>query len=171
MITRLTIENFKAFEYAELNLTELNLLTGMNGVGKSSVLQALLLLRQSRLTDGLALNGDLINIGLGKDAMNVQADSQSLYFKVESSRWYFEYRFKYIQDADLLPVESYKLPSIESIIHPFFLKDRFQYLNAERKSPSVIFPTSNYRYCSHSLWWTYFAHIQSVFGLKKKHGL
>ena len=39
MITRLTIENFKAFEYAELNLTELNLLTGVNGVGKSSVIR------------------------------------------------------------------------------------------------------------------------------------
>ncbi len=67
MITRLTIKNFKAFQYAELNLTELNLLTGINGVGKSSVLQALLLLRQSRSMDGLALKGDLIDIGLGRD--------------------------------------------------------------------------------------------------------
>lgn len=50
MIARLTIENFKAFEYAELNLTELNLLTGVNGVGKSSVIQSLLLLRQSQYT-------------------------------------------------------------------------------------------------------------------------
>ncbi len=89
MITRLTIENFKAFEYAELNLTELNLLTGVNGVGKSSVIQALLLLRQSQYTSmeqpfgGLLLKGPLVDIGLGRNAQNINATNEQISFEVE----------------------------------------------------------------------------------------
>ncbi|MEZ0484569.1 AAA family ATPase [Fibrella aquatica] len=145
MITRLTIENFKAFEYAELNLTELNLLTGVNGVGKSSVIQALLLLRQSKIMDGLSLNGDLINIGLGRDALHAQASETTLYFNLLfDDGSLIERRYDYIQDADFLPVRlKNHLPG--ALSKPLFREGNFQYLNAERKSPSVIFPASNYQ--------------------------
>ncbi|WP_375446928.1 DUF3696 domain-containing protein [uncultured Fibrella sp.] len=145
MITRLTIENFKAFEYAELNLTELNLLTGVNGVGKSSVIQALLLLRQSKLMEGLSLNGDLINIGLGRDALHAQASEPIIYFSLLfNDASIIERRYDYVQDADFLPVQL-KNHHMAALPKPLFSDGRFQYLNAERKSPSVIFPTSNYQ--------------------------
>ncbi|RCR68451.1 AAA family ATPase [Larkinella punicea] len=145
MITRLIIENFKAFQYAELNLTELNLLTGINGVGKSSVLQALLLLRQSRGTDGLSLKGPLVDIGLGRDALNAQAESDHIRMELSfGSEGVVHFDFRSISDSDYLPgipIESPAFNPNQSLL----IDGNFQYLNAERKSPTVIFPTSNYQ--------------------------
>lgn len=75
MITELTLKNFKCFQQAKsFNFSKLNLLTGINGRGKSSVLQSLLLLSQSsRKNDGLAdliLNGDHIELGNFEDVKN-----------------------------------------------------------------------------------------------------
>ena len=47
MINYMQIENFKSIRKLSLPLENLNLFFGMNGMGKSSVIQALLLLRQS----------------------------------------------------------------------------------------------------------------------------
>ena len=47
MIDRLTITNFKAFAAADLPLGPYTLLSGLNSSGKSTVLQALALLRQA----------------------------------------------------------------------------------------------------------------------------
>ena len=74
MIRSLHLQNYKCFENQLLDFSALNLLSGLNGTGKSSVLQALLLLRQSYQqnllqTTGLALNGDLVHIGTAKDAL------------------------------------------------------------------------------------------------------
>ncbi|HOU31145.1 MAG TPA: AAA family ATPase, partial [Bacteroidales bacterium] len=74
MIKYIAIKNFKAFKSLKLKPSNLNLCFGMNGMGKSSLLQSLLLLRQSFQkglldTKGLLLNDkDLISIGTGKDA-------------------------------------------------------------------------------------------------------
>ena len=45
MIRQLRLRNFKCFKDQQLDLKPLTLLSGLNGTGKSSVLQALLLLR------------------------------------------------------------------------------------------------------------------------------
>ncbi|MDR1023283.1 MAG: AAA family ATPase [Prevotellaceae bacterium] len=66
MIIKLKIANFKSHKNTELNTGNLTVLTGINSSGKSSVLQSLLLLRQSfkkgRLSEGLDLNEPLKNI-------------------------------------------------------------------------------------------------------------
>ena len=74
MIRELHLQNFKCFEDQKFRLRPLTLLTGLNGAGKSTVLQSLLLLRQSYQrgllqTYALALNGDLVSIGTGRDAL------------------------------------------------------------------------------------------------------
>lgn len=48
MITKLYIKNFKSLKEVDLEMRHLNLLAGMNSSGKSSLIQSLLLLRQSR---------------------------------------------------------------------------------------------------------------------------
>jgi len=68
MIQTLSLRNFKCFEEQTLLLGNLTLLAGLNGMGKSSVLQSLLLLRQSKIDGlldrvGLSLNGDLVELG------------------------------------------------------------------------------------------------------------
>jgi predicted ATPase len=64
MISALRLINFKCFQDIQIATAPLTLLCGMNGMGKSSVIQALLILRQSYqagdlLQGRLALAGEL----------------------------------------------------------------------------------------------------------------
>jgi predicted ATPase len=85
VISQLRLQNFKRFEDQSLEIGNLTLLSGLNGMGKSSVLQSLLLLRQSyqqRLLEsiGLALNGDLVHIGTARDALFEDAKEDRIGF-------------------------------------------------------------------------------------------
>ena len=67
MITQIEIENFKCFKNrVSFPLGKLTLLTGINGRGKSTLLQSLLLMRQSiehdENTDKILLNGSCVNL-------------------------------------------------------------------------------------------------------------
>ena len=79
MLREIRLTNFKCFEALNLNCAPLTLLCGLNGMGKSSVIQALLVLRQSfvvgELEEGrLALSGDLVDLGTGWDVLFEGAD-------------------------------------------------------------------------------------------------
>ena len=85
MLTRIGLLNFKCFERLDLPCAPLNLLCGLNGMGKSSVIQALLVLRQSfaagHLEDGrLVLGGRLIDLGAGSDVMFEDAEEEVIGF-------------------------------------------------------------------------------------------
>jgi predicted ATPase len=89
MIRHIKVKNFKTLKLAELELSNLNLFAGLNGMGKSSFLQVLLLLRQSYLqnllqNNELGLNGSLVNIGLGSDAYAQFGDEETIYFELET---------------------------------------------------------------------------------------
>ena len=61
MITNISLGNFKCFRYLDLNPKLVTVLIGPNGTGKSGVLQALLLLKQSKhANQHLNLDGDLV---------------------------------------------------------------------------------------------------------------
>lgn len=74
MIIRIDLECFKCFNLLKLPLCSLNLLTGTNASGKSTVLQALVLLSQSmrenEWSNKLALNGNLVQLGTVSDVVN-----------------------------------------------------------------------------------------------------
>ena len=71
MITEIAVKNFKSLKNIKVQARNLNLLMGLNGMGKSSFIQTLLLLMQSdKLEDRvLDLNGLLAQIGQGRDAL------------------------------------------------------------------------------------------------------
>ena len=74
MLRRIGLLNFKCFECLDLPCAPLNLLCGLNGMGKSSVIQALLVLRQSFRTGGLLegrliLGGTLTDLGVGSEVV------------------------------------------------------------------------------------------------------
>lgn len=78
MITTLTIENFKCFSTStSFRLAPLNIFTGYNGRGKSSVFQTLLLLSQSlennNNIESLEVNGNFIRLDLFEDLANASA--------------------------------------------------------------------------------------------------
>lgn len=74
MLTRIDLRNFKCFELLRLPLASLTLLTGLNASGKSSILQALVLLHQTmrehEWSTRLALNGDGVQLGTVPDVVD-----------------------------------------------------------------------------------------------------
>ena len=97
-IANITLQNFKCFTALNLPCAPLTLLTGHNAGGKSTALQALLLLaqglREAPNTNLLPLNGSLVDLGAGGDVIRHSASPQTLSFGAESAReratWYFE---------------------------------------------------------------------------------
>lgn len=74
MITQIDLKHFKCFELLKLPLTELTLLSGVNASGKSSVLQALVLLHQTmrehEWSTRLMLNGNTLKLGAVLDVVD-----------------------------------------------------------------------------------------------------
>lgn len=68
MITQITLDRFKCFERLCMPLKPLTLIAGINGAGKSSIIQALLLLRQSckdkdfDWSKKVVINGGLVDL-------------------------------------------------------------------------------------------------------------
>lgn len=69
MINKLSIKGFKSISNLEINCKKLNLITGMNSSGKSTVLQSILIAAQNRQSN-VGLNGPYISVGDFKDAKN-----------------------------------------------------------------------------------------------------
>jgi predicted ATPase len=81
MIKKLFIENFRGIESQEIELGRFNLLTGANNSGKSSVIYALLALKNIVLNSNQSLDG-FLNLGF----INLGGFAQSVYFKDEHRR-------------------------------------------------------------------------------------
>lgn len=152
MISRLTLQNFKVFARQEVPLRPLTLLTGINGAGKSTVLQSLLLLRQSYLRGflqpdgpraGLLLNGDLVSLGTARDVLYVDASEDRIGLGLEAGGLSSTWEFDYDRDADVLrraPAAAVDPAALERT--PF--TGPFQYLEAERIGPRASSPMSDY---------------------------
>jgi len=147
MIATLRIQEFKCFSDQTLPFGALTLLTGANATGKSSVIQPLLLLRQSHLRGTLErgellLNGPLINVGTVLDAVKEQADTDIVAFTLSGVNGQQQrFAFEYPRGAG----DSYTLRSADTNeydpAHSLFAR-RFNYLNAERIGPRLIYPMS-----------------------------
>lgn len=74
MLKHLIIENFKAFQSRTvINFAPITLIYGRNSSGKSSIIQSLLLLRQSRNSQAdLDFVGDLVDLGSSRHAYHGQ---------------------------------------------------------------------------------------------------
>lgn len=141
MLKKIEIQGYKCLKNSTLELSNLNLLVGANASGKSSVLQTILLLRQSSETNGeinnLLLQGELFEGGLATDILHPEAN-RNITINIESTsekvalNFYHE-RHEYSQARHLeLKQGNVKLPyeiTSENLI----------YLNAERVSPKLFY--------------------------------
>lgn len=145
MIRSLTLHNFKCFADQQINFAPLTLLVGANASGKSSVIQALLLLRQSYLRGVLTgqdtkllLNGKLASIGTVLDVFYQGYNDLELRFELElDDRESALFTFGRGVGADqkrVLNGSARYDPAIS------LFQDRFNYLNAERLGPKLLFP-------------------------------
>lgn len=99
MIARIDLWHFKCFEELKLPLRPLTLLSGGNASGKSSVMQALILLHQTMCEDEwssrLILNGATIRLGTAADVID-QVYGRHVcgiaLFDADASRFSWEFR-------------------------------------------------------------------------------
>lgn len=150
MIQSIEIKNFKSIKSKYFPLRKLNILMGLNGMGKSSFVQSLLLLRQSdKLEYGeLKLQGGnngYVNIGSTKDALyqySKKDEDLSISLKFKNKEPY-NMVFAYEIEADIfrqknLPKNIYNQSKQEIDKSESLFASNFQYLNANRIEPKSI---------------------------------
>jgi len=146
MIQSIELKNFKSIKKKHFPLRNLNVLYGLNGQGKSSFIQSILLLRQSeKLSNGeLKLNGGengLVNIGTSKDALYQFSKTKEITFTLKfDDTDFYEMDFEYKIDTDILRQKNInnKNDFIADNSHKAIFSNNFQYLNAQRVEPKAI---------------------------------
>ncbi|WP_411960856.1 AAA family ATPase [Pseudomonas mandelii] len=157
MIRKIEITNFKCFELLKLPLAKLTLLAGSNASGKSSLLQALVVLhqtiRENEWSKRLILNGGILSLGTVQDVINkihgrnefqlALEDDESTYrwnFKGDRPEMSMEVNFL-SEDGDqievlnrLLPVGAAGVPGICLTL------ESLTYITAERIGPRDFYP-------------------------------
>ena len=157
MLRNIELRHFKCFERLVLECTSLNLLCGLNGMGKSSVIQALLVLRQSfetreLLSGRLVLGGELADLGSGSDILFEEAQQDIVGFTLQHDNAVkaFELDFDYSRTANQLLVNTIWdssegsiqcVPSDWQAIPPF--GGHLVYVTAERVGPRKQYPLSD----------------------------
>ena len=146
MIKQLNIGNFKLHYNTELTTKGLTILTGMNGMGKSTIIQSLILLRQSYLMNdldvGMNLKGDLCDAGISGE-LACQSSNEH-YFKIElkfDNQNDLVFKFQYpdnIMDT-LLPGIETNITDKNILSKYSLFNDSFQYLSAFRFGPQKTY--------------------------------
>jgi len=153
VIQSIELTNFKCFERQEVALRPLTLLAGLNSSGKSTIIQALLLLRQSYLegvlpNTGLALNGKLAQLGTAKDVLFEEADVDEIGFELKDDLpASLKLQLAYREESDVLALSGIE-PTGE-VWKTSLFQDEFQYLRAERIGPRTSFGMSDYEVRHH----------------------
>ena len=147
MLRSIRLQNFKCFADQTVALGPLTLLSGQNGTGKSSVIQSLLLLKQSYahgLIHGLMLNGELVSLGTATDVLYEGAPNEIVTVSVESDSddpWSATSSLPFDAsnpDADVLHLHvGHELGSMPNL-------EYLKYLAAERIGPRDAHITSDY---------------------------
>lgn len=145
MIQSIEIKNFKSIKSKYFPLRNLNVVLGINGQGKSSFIQSILLLRQSeKLSEGiLRLNGGdngLVNIGSTKDARyQYSEEGENLSFELQfSGTKPYLIEFGYELDADIFKQNNFTTNKyIQENQQEALFSNKFQYLNAQRIEPKT----------------------------------
>jgi predicted ATPase len=141
MIDYLKISNFKSLKDAPLDLKNLNILAGLNGMGKSTIIQSLLLLRQSfnkglLNSFGLVLKGEYVELGTGKDVFYQGAgEDQKIKLDCVFSGETFKWVFDYSPEKHVLPLNNDSEIGIINTTTNSLFNNNFQYINAEHISP------------------------------------
>lgn len=156
MINKLKLINFKCFKENEFFFKELNLLTGINSGGKSSVIQSLLLIKQNfekrqeikelikllsfndknTVFKDIFLNDKYVKLGLINDILNEKAIDDEIFIELEIDNKKLDTKIK-LDDEKKIVAQYKKIENWEFLIS----EDNFFYLSANRISPK-----ENYEY-------------------------
>lgn len=145
MIKALRLKNFKCFKNSEFELRKLNILCGQNNVGKSSLIQSLLLMKiASEKIMGekvVKLNGPFdLELGQVMDVCYNNAEDEFIEFFLKTIDKN-EYIWKFPVDSSVADNPFLKIESEPSKYPTFFVSESsfyFTFLSAERFGPRNV---------------------------------
>lgn len=150
MIAYLRLQRFKCFSDQTISLAPLTILAGTNNSGKSTIIQALLLLRQAiqtkqLATGNIALNGPLVHLGTASDVLYQWAKEDDIvisFADTERPKEVINLKLAYDKQnphaLSLKLIGSYQEAYKKSpLVTPYFC-----YLYAERTGPQLTYPVS-----------------------------
>lgn len=143
MHKKLVIENFKCFsEKTQIDLGKINVCLGGNSVGKSSVIQSCILIRQiyeqAYKYKGTQINNydiqlnDIYGLQLG-EADNIKSSKDKEDINLEIDEFQFRLSSKSINQMEMTIENQYDVEEMDLIDGIF--SEQFYYLNAERLGP------------------------------------
>lgn len=133
MIKKIEVKNFKLFKELSVPIKNLNLLSGLNGMGKSTLFQVLLLLRQSGGDkNSLNLNGDLLYSGISNDILchSASPENKKIEIHIHTEKDEHKWSFPHNPNKDYLEGSYYGNANLS-----LYAKN-FQYINADHIGPS-----------------------------------
>lgn len=144
MINRIKLFQFKGFQDQVFNFSKLTLLTGINGMGKSSLIQSLLILRNSfdrnELQTGKSLtivDSSLVNLVSADAMLNADPTSSEVWIKLRDEENEGQWKVNAEGPSNTLPLIDHTIN--ENIFESALFKKTFQYLNAERIGPRQFY--------------------------------
>lgn len=131
MIKKISFENYKAFDKGEIRIEPITILLGANSVGKSSIIQLLLLLQQTALSDkyksALRLNGQYVSLGENENLFKDKDTSKELIINLQFEDNSFLDFFKELQSQ-----------LISSVIGPIKFFEPYYYHSAKNLDKTVL---------------------------------
>lgn len=99
MLRSLTLENFRAFKRADVELAALNIFVGPNNSGKSSIISAISLIAQNSQSStqrfSLALNGGHTQLGTFYDVVHGHSARSAMTIGFAIEKYKYSYTFRY----------------------------------------------------------------------------
>lgn len=142
MLNKIEINNFKCFIEENINFRNLTILAGANGVGKSSVIQSLLLMRKlyqnhalTEVETYISINdkvNSFLELGSTREIRNSELGKSIILFNVYEENQCDEIKFKIEKNNDLSLKGQCENKNTSA---DFPLKKHLHYLNAERLGP------------------------------------
>ena len=165
-IDRVVIRNFKSLKEVDISLSNLTLITGLNSTGKSSFIQALLLLKQNKNSIdqfssyemmkkmsldnkqilehiendikniSLNLDGDYVSLGNKKDILYQEVFDENIDIEMYFSNQFIKTHY----DIQLKMDIEFSDNMIHQLVSLFL--DGFQYIMTDRVAPSITYSLS-----------------------------
>ena len=147
MLKDIYLENFKCFDKIHIELLKLNVLSGINSMGKSTVIQSLLLLRQAYENNSidkyLQLNGELINLGTGYDVLNRNSNDETIKITLKYDDKLFEWKYQYEKDSSIQNLKNNQNIQIDALRDMNIFSGGFEYISADRIGPRRYYEAYN----------------------------
>lgn len=140
MIKTIQLKNFKSLkDTGLLHLGSIAILTGLNSMGKSSLVQMMLAMRQSEnLSKGLTLRNGLVNLGTVEDVLFSGAEQDEIFVKINENEWLFDAsKSGYI-------LGTLHSPNAGAYGESSIFTDGFQYISAARIAQEEMHDVSSF---------------------------